>query len=107
MKRELSIIGLCIALSLVSPEAHAAPRLKIGALLCLSGGCAEFGTNSLRGAQLAAEEINAEGGVLGQEIEIVAQDTHEATSGGHAIQAYHQMMLDREVKYLVGPTWTG
>ncbi len=101
--RSLLVIG---ALCALSSYAHAAPRVKIGALLCLSGGCAEFGTNSLRGAKLAAEEINAQGGVLGKQIEIVAQDTHEATSGGHAIQAYHQMMLDKEVKYLVGPTWT-
>ena len=47
--------------------------IKIGALLCLSGECAEPGQNALRGIELASKEINAQGGVLGRKIEVVSQ----------------------------------
>lgn len=83
-----------------------APAFKLGALLCLTGDCAEWGANSLMGMQLAAEEINASGGVLGRKIEIVSQDTKEASSGSNAVSAYRQLMLDSELRYIVGPSWT-
>jgi len=38
--------------------------IRIGALLCLTGNCAEWGENSLNGLKLATEEINNNGGVL-------------------------------------------
>jgi ABC-type branched-subunit amino acid transport system substrate-binding protein len=48
--------------------------IKVGALLPLSGGNAEAGTNMLHAARLAADDVNAAGGVLGRHIEIVPGD---------------------------------
>ncbi len=81
-------------------------RLTIGALLCLTGDCAEWGNNSLMGMQLAADEINAGGGVLGHQIEIVAQDSKEASGGSNSVTAYRQLMLNTSINFVVGPTWT-
>jgi len=80
--------------------------VKIGLLICLSGDCAADGNQTMRSAQLAAEEINANGGILGKRIEFVIQDTNEAISGAKAVSAYRQMRLDPEVHYFIGPSWT-
>ncbi|HEX7045037.1 MAG TPA: ABC transporter substrate-binding protein [Burkholderiales bacterium] len=49
--------------------------IKVGVLVDLSGPLQAFGTGKARCIQLAAEEINAQGGLLGRRIEIVQYDT--------------------------------
>jgi branched-chain amino acid transport system substrate-binding protein len=48
--------------------------IPIGVYAALSGAEASFGTSTLAGVKLAADEINAAGGVLGRKIRIVAED---------------------------------
>jgi branched-chain amino acid transport system substrate-binding protein len=48
--------------------------VKIGALVPLSGDNARFGVEMLNAAKLAADDLNASGGVLGRRIEIVSGD---------------------------------
>lgn len=52
----------------------AGETVKIGVLVPLSGDNARFGTEMLNGAQLAADDLNATGGVLGRRIEILPGD---------------------------------
>ena len=54
--------------------AASAAEIPIGVYGALSGGEAAFGTSTLNGARLAADEINAAGGVLGRKIRLVAED---------------------------------
>jgi branched-chain amino acid transport system substrate-binding protein len=57
------------------PAAWAAPPVKIGVGLPLTGPLAFLGTEFLKGAQLAAEEVNKSGGILGgRKIELVVRD---------------------------------
>jgi branched-chain amino acid transport system substrate-binding protein len=49
-------------------------RIKIGVLVPLSGDHARPGREMLNAAQLAADELNASGGVLGRQLEIVSGD---------------------------------
>lgn len=78
--------------------------IRVGALLCLTGDCAEWGENSLNGLKLAAEEINNNGGVLGRPIELVVQDSAE-DNPANSVSAYKQLILQK-VKYIIGPNWT-
>ncbi len=55
-------------------KAPNAGTIKIAALLPLSGSNAEAGANMLNAARLAADDLNAAGGVLGRHIEIVSGD---------------------------------
>jgi branched-chain amino acid transport system substrate-binding protein len=48
--------------------------IKIGALVPFSGANAEYGPEMLNAARLAADDLNASGGVLGRRIEIVSED---------------------------------
>jgi branched-chain amino acid transport system substrate-binding protein len=49
--------------------------IKIGFVSIFSGRVAMLGETGLKGAQLAADEYNAKGGVLGREIEIIYRDS--------------------------------
>jgi branched-chain amino acid transport system substrate-binding protein len=52
-----------------------AEPIRIGAVFSESGGLASIGSPGLAGMRLAAEEINARGGILGRRVEIVAADS--------------------------------
>lgn len=98
----LLVVG---ALLLPANSAAEPESLKIGAMLCLSGECAEWGSNSLKGLQLAAKEINDQGGVLGKNIELLVQDSRDE-SPSQAVSAYRQLTADSSVRFLVGTTWS-
>ncbi|MEX0758812.1 MAG: ABC transporter substrate-binding protein [Tistlia sp.] len=55
--------------------ASAQEPIKIGALYNVTGGMSSLDGPSLRGAELAAKQVNEAGGVLGRQIEVVAIDT--------------------------------
>jgi len=94
MKRHslLTIIMLAVLiLSACAPAATEAPPaqpVKIGVIYNLTGGMASLDVPSANGAKLAAKEINAAGGVLGRQLELVVYDgkTDAATIGNAATQ---------------------
>ena len=64
------------------------PTVRIGAFYNLSGAGADTGNQSLQGAQLAADQINAAGGIAsmgGAKIELVPADTMSDTSQAKAV----------------------
>jgi len=54
--------------------------IKIGVVYELTGGTASFGTAAANGAKLAVKEINAKGGVLGKQIQMVVADNKSEPS---------------------------
>lgn len=60
------------------PAASASPAskepLKIGAILTLSGPVGSAGSKQLLGLQVAIEEINAAGGIMGRKVELIERD---------------------------------
>lgn len=57
-----------------SGGANSSETIKIGFYGPLTGPSANDGTNSLQGAQLAVEAINAAGGIDGKKVELIAED---------------------------------
>ncbi len=49
--------------------------VRVGVLLPFSGECGSFGPAALKAIEVATDEINAAGGVLGRMIELVVRDT--------------------------------
>jgi branched-chain amino acid transport system substrate-binding protein len=73
--------------------------LKIGALYPLSGDLALLGEESFRGAELAVEEINKNGGIDGKKVELVKADAPDADAG----QAEANRLVNQEgIKAVVG-----
>jgi len=74
--KKLTFLALSVAASLfaLAASSAAADTIKIGINQPLTGAFAASGTYIVDGAKIAAEEINAAGGVLGQQIELVIED---------------------------------
>lgn len=64
-------------------------EIKIGATLPLSGDAAVWGNNTREGIELAVEEINSAGGVLGKKIKVVYEDTQALPDKG--VSAYRKL----------------
>lgn len=68
-------IGGLLATGLVAGCGSSASKdIKIGVVYELTGNTASFGTAAANGAKLAFKEINANGGVLGKQIQIAVAD---------------------------------
>jgi len=64
-----------LAVAVVSIAPAAAKEVLIADVVELSGGGASNGVNWKEGLELAADEINAKGGILGQPIKLIHLDT--------------------------------
>src|SRR6201991_35305 len=69
---------LTLAIAVIAPmlgqAASAEDTLKIGYIDPLSGGGASVGEGGLKTFQYLADELNAQGGILGHKVEIVPMD---------------------------------
>jgi branched-chain amino acid transport system substrate-binding protein len=83
--------------------AQGAP-IKLANVAELSGGGATVGTNWKNGIDLAIEEINAKGGVLGRKLEVTHADSQ---SNPGVARAQVQKALDGEPYVLLGPGYSG
>ena len=70
----MAAAGLAAAASLISCNRGGDGGIKVGEFASLTGKEATFGISSHEGTQLAIEEINAAGGVLGKKIELLTED---------------------------------
>jgi branched-chain amino acid transport system substrate-binding protein len=103
----VAFIGLVVASGFMTQGTVAGTStrpIKIGATICLTTVCAEWGENELKGMQLAIKDINAKGGVLGRQLELTVQDSAESDVK-NAVNAY-QALRQQNIQYIVGPTWT-
>ena len=73
--------------------------VKFGALFPFSGGLALLGEESFRGVELAVEEINAAGGIQGEQIELVRGD---AVDNNQAIGEARRLISREGVKAILG-----
>jgi len=64
--------------------------LKVGVLLPLTGPEAYYGQDMLNGYQLAAQEINAAGGISGRELVLIAED--DASDPAQAVTAASRLV---------------
>jgi branched-chain amino acid transport system substrate-binding protein len=68
--------------------------------LPLTGPYAALGDDQLRGTELAIEQINAEGGVLGKKIELFVRDSQ--LDGGTALRKAKELLNEQGVKFIGG-----
>jgi branched-chain amino acid transport system substrate-binding protein len=73
--------------------------IKLGLALAFSGPYSKTAETQRQGAKLAVEEINEEGGLLGQELEILERDTE--LDVGKGLNAVEELIKDEEIDLLV------
>ncbi len=79
-----------------------AADVKLGVAEALSGGAAQYGQSIRAGFQLAADEINAAGGINGNKLVLVVED--EQGKKEEAINAFKKLIFQDKVLMIFGPT---
>lgn len=97
--------GTCIALGLaLAGPARAEDPIRIADVIELSGAGATVGTNWKNAIEMAVDEINQKGGILGRQLDVSHYDTQ--TNPGVS-RAQVQKALDEEPYVIFGPIFSG
>src|ERR1700760_2550869 len=94
-----------VALACTAATAFAADPIKIGVDGPMTGGSSSMGVSMRDGVQLAADEINKAGGVLGRQIVLVERDDEAKNERG--VQIAQELINKEKVVAVVGYINTG
>ena len=104
----LTKIGKGLALGaalLVAASVTWAQPIKVGWLSSLTGPLSSAALAENQGVQLAVEEINKAGGILGRPIELLTRDT--AGDPTKAVNFAQQLAFSDKVQFVIGPVNSG
>ncbi len=91
--------------AVMAQSVFAQDTLKIGALVTLSGPGAAWGQGMKNAAELAADQVNAKGGldVAGKtyKVEVIAYD--DKYQANEAVTVANRLVFEDKVKYIIGP----
>lgn len=103
-----NIFRMCFVsmlLVLLVGTVFAAPPIKIGAILSVTGPASFLGEPERNTALMMVEEINKAGGINGRKIELIVYDTQgDATK---AVQAVNRLIKSDKVVAIIGDSTTG
>ncbi|MGN7613438.1 amino acid ABC transporter substrate-binding protein [Magnetococcales bacterium HHB-1] len=98
-----SVVSLMI-LFLV-PNAYAGGTIKVGASVAMTGKYSRTGQEQLNGFRMWIKNINAQGGLLGKQVELVHYDDESKPATGARL--YEKLITDDKVDLLLGPYSSG
>ena len=81
-------------------KARAQESVKIGVLIPLTGSSAFGGKKELIGIQIAVDEVNQLGGVLGRKLELIVEDTESRPQA--AMDGIHKLVDVNNVPLVIG-----
>jgi branched-chain amino acid transport system substrate-binding protein len=93
-------LAMIVAASLVPAVAAAQGTIKIGYPMPLSGPASVYGVPIVKGAEMAVQEINASGGVLGRKLELLTRDSK--ASADEAVRLARELIIKNSVDFLSG-----
>ena len=100
----VALIVTCFAACGGNNKTNSGTTLKIGVTGPLTGDYAQYGLAVKSGAELAAAEINAAGGINGMQIEILAEDDVATPEGA---QNGYNALIDDGMKLSLGSVTSG
>ena len=104
MRRRILATAVTVTAAMVlAGAALAADPVRIGVAAPFTGAAAGYGRDAKMGAEMAAAEINAAGGILGgRQIELVYEDDKGTPQGG--VAAVQKLMSEHRVQAITGGT---
>ena len=93
--------AIAISASAFIGTVQAQEKIKIGTLLSASGPAAAAGRGAAIGVRIAVDEINASGGILGRQLEIVTADDQGDTTAG--LNEALRLTTVNKIDFMVGP----
>lgn len=102
MKSKLFLLPVIatLATSIIGCKSGGGNTIKVGEFASLTGKEATFGTSSHEGTLLAIEEVNAAGGVLGKQLELLTED--DQTKAGEPANAVNKLISKDSVVAVLG-----
>jgi hypothetical protein len=82
------------------PPAAAQQPIKVGVIYGLGGAAAPYTKPAVTGHEMAVEEINAAGGVLGRKLQLVIRDDQSKPDVG--VREARDLILKEKVDFLTG-----
>lgn len=110
MKKELklltaSLLSVLFLSGCAAGSSSKGDTVKLGLNYELSGNVSTYGTSLVEGIEFAVKEINANGGVLGKQIELVKADNK--SSGEEAANVSSRLATRDKVVAILGPATSG
>lgn len=97
----ISMLGAALLLTGCNkPSSGGAGEIPVGEFASLTGKEATFGQSAHEGTQLAVEEINAAGGVLGKKIKLITED--DQSKAGEAATVVNKLIARDNVVAILG-----
>jgi len=100
----LAIAVLCLLVPVMACAPTGPETIKIGCVCTKTGDLGPMGMRMFQGAELAIDEINANGGILGKQVVLLKED--DATDGAKSLERVKKLMEVDGVKVTVG-AWFG
>ena len=97
---KVALLALSLSALLTAAPGGAEGPVKVGVFLDLSGETSRFGKSTLNGIQMAADELNARGGVGGRKIELIVRD--ELGEPGKVMTVVRNLIEEDKVHALLG-----
>ena len=95
----LKSISAAFGIALAISTANAADTIKIGVPVGLSGANSVVAPSVVQSAELAVDQINASGGLLGRQLEVVVADDGSGAKG--AQKAFDSLVFQKKVDALI------
>jgi ABC-type branched-subunit amino acid transport system substrate-binding protein len=103
-RRYLLILGIALALVAAAcgdDDAASDEPIKIGIIADLTGPFTTYGNSLSRSAQLAVDEINADGGIDGRQIELIIEDIQTDVTA--TVDKARKLVESDDVDLVMGP----
>lgn len=97
----MRIASILLITLLAVPAMTQGEVIKIGIVLPLSGHTSHFGTEALRGINLAVDEVNEQGGVKGNELHLIVTDNEGDPT--KTSQHVSELINEKGVTAVIGP----
>lgn len=99
-RRHLTACLAALGMMVGSTLAHSEPKIVIGLTTPMTGGAASFADPERRGVEMAVAEINAQGGVLGRQLELKITDNRCNPTEG--VQTANKLIHEDGAVALIG-----
>lgn len=109
MKRLLLSLGLIatllFAFACTTGGGGGSDKVRIGVFMSMTGDTANFGISSTNGIKMAADEVNAAGGINGKQIELLVQD--DRSDASEAATIVTKFVTQDQVHAILGEVASG
>jgi branched-chain amino acid transport system substrate-binding protein len=96
----IAVVVILAVVLIVTQTRKEEKEIKIGVIAALTGDAAIYGVPAVQGIELAAEEINARGGINGKKIKLIIEDSKCNPQFG--VNAANKLISKDKVKVIIG-----